>query len=163
MAKLSHLIRCPSYPISMVGWLILDSNILVAHTVLNINSTIQSGYHISFCTAKIYDAITEMIIVLTPHRGTYKHLLRHPHCRSIPVYICFVYQCIRGNKISLNLNLNVVDHQAKAWSSCPGFMGRTGHGLDRLVKCPTCPTKFWSFCHILWVFFSIPDLLCPIR
>ena len=65
------------------------------------NSTslmVESLYH------KLY-AITEVIVDLTPHRGTNKHLLRHPHCRSIPVCICFVYQCICGNKFLLNLNL----------------------------------------------------------
>ena len=67
------------------------------------NSTslvVESLYH------KLY-AITEVIVDLTPHRGTNKHLLRHPHCRSIPVCISFVYQCICGNKLFLNLNLNL--------------------------------------------------------
>ena len=59
------------------------------------NSTslaVGSLYH------KLY-AMTEVIVDVTPHRGTNKQLLRHPHCRSIPVCICFVYQCICGNKI----------------------------------------------------------------
>ena len=66
------------------------------------NSTslvVESLYH------KLY-AITEVIVDLTPHRGTNKHLLRHPHCRSIPVCIYFVYQCICGNKFFFWIELN---------------------------------------------------------
>ena len=46
----------------------------------SISLVVESLYH------KLY-AITEVIVDLTPNRGTNKRLLRHPHCRSIPVCI----------------------------------------------------------------------------
>ena len=97
-----------SSPDTLCVTLMTFSVLLWRHLYVKIsvsNSTslvVESLYH------KLY-AITEVIVDLTPHRGTNKHLLRHPHCRSIPVCICFVYQCISGNKFFLNwIELKIV-------------------------------------------------------
>ena len=51
-----------------------------------------------------------------------------------------------------------MDHQAKVWSSCPGFMGRAGHDLGQVDQVPNLPHKNLTILPHPISFISWPSL-----
>ena len=92
MTKLPHLVRCPSCPIAMVGWLIWSW----------------------LLDYSINDSLIEL-----------KFLCMDKTCAIALVSYILLY----------------MDHQAKVWSRCPGFMGCAGTALGQVGEMPNLPHK----------------------
>ena len=55
---------------------------------------------------------------------------------------------------------DVMDHQAKVWSSCSGFIGCAGHDLGQVGQVPNLTHKILTI--LPHPIFSFSELSCPI-